>query len=66
MASVSVYRSTAKNVFGTKNFTLPSQDTGYLSAPSPELYNYHDNYCQQRPGQSKNKVLASQSLYSKH
>ena len=28
MASVSVYRFSAKNDLGTKNFTLPTQDTG--------------------------------------
>ena len=54
MASVSVYRSSAKYVLGTKTLTLPTQDTGYmyhrqLSAPPPELCNYHDNHSQQRP-----------------
>ena len=28
MASVSVFRSSAKHVLGNKNFTLPTQETG--------------------------------------
>ena len=32
MASVSVYRSYAKYVRGTKTLTLPTQDTGWLSS----------------------------------
>ena len=66
MASVSVYRSCAKCVLGTKTLALPTQDNGWLSAPPTELCNYHDNHSQQRPdavGQINNKVLASQSLY---
>ena len=49
MASVSVYRFSAKYVLGTKTLTLTTQDTGCLSAPLTELCNYHDNYSQQRP-----------------
>ena len=50
MDSVSVYRSSAKYVLGTKNFTLSTEDTGLLSAPPPsELCNYYDNFCQQTP-----------------
>ena len=48
-ASVSVYRSYAKCVLGTKTLTLPTQDNGWLSAPPTELCNYHDNHSQQRP-----------------
>ena len=67
MAAVNVYRSSAKYVLGTNTLTLPTQENGWLSAPSTDLCNYHDNYSQQNPdsaglGQSNNKVLASQSL----
>ena len=40
MASVSVYRSYAKCVLGTKTLILPTQDNGWLSAPPTELCNY--------------------------
>ena len=69
MGLVSIYRSYTKCVLGTKTLTLPTQDNGWLYAPSTELCNYHDNHSQQRPdsaqwlGQSKNNVRASQSLY---
>ena len=49
MASVSVYRSNAMYVLGTKTLTLPNQDGGWKSAPPTQLCNYHDNHCQQRP-----------------
>ena len=49
MASVSVYRSSAKYVLGTKTFTLPTHDTGWMSAPPTELCDYHDNHSQQGP-----------------
>ena len=49
MASVSVYRSSAKYVLGTKTLTLPTHNTGWMSAPPTELCNYHDNHSQQRP-----------------
>ena len=49
MISVSVYRSYAKYVLGTKSLTLPTQDNGWLSAPPTELLNYRDNRSQQRP-----------------
>ena len=48
MASVSLYRSSAKYVLGTKTLTLPTQDTGRLSTPPTELCNYHDNHSQKR------------------
>ena len=65
---MSVYRSYAKCVFGTKTLTLPTQDNGWLSAPPTELCNYHDNHSKQRPdsageGKLRTKVLTSQSLY---
>ena len=67
MTAVNVYRSSAKYVLGTKTLTLPTQNTGWLSAHPIDLCNYHYNYSQQNPdsaglGQSKNKVLASQSI----
>ena len=40
MASVSVYRSYAKCVLGTKTLILPTQDNGWLSVPPTELCNY--------------------------
>ena len=40
MASVSVYRSYAKCVLGTKTLILPTQDNGWLSVPRNELCNY--------------------------
>ena len=43
MASVSVSRSYAKSVLGTKILTLPTQDNGWLPAPPTELCNYYDN-----------------------
>ena len=49
MGLVSVYRSYTKCVLGTKTLTLPTQDNGWLYAPSTELCNYHDNHSQQRP-----------------
>ena len=49
MASVSVYRSSAKYVLGTKTLSLPTHDTGWMSAPPTELCDYHDNHSQQRP-----------------
>ena len=49
MASVSVYRSNAMYVLGTKTLTLPNQDGWWKSAPPTQLCNYHDNHCQQRP-----------------
>ena len=49
IASVSVYRSYAKSVLGTKTLTLPTQDDGWLSASPTELCNCHDNHSQQRP-----------------
>ena len=49
MVLMSVYRSYAKCVLGTKTLTLPTQDNGWLSAPPTELCNYHDNHSQQRP-----------------
>ena len=49
MAAVSVNRSYAKCVLGTKTLTLPTKDNEYLSAPSTEICNYHDNYSQQSP-----------------
>ena len=40
MASVSVYRSYAKCVLGSKTLILPTQDNGWLSVPPTELCNY--------------------------
>ena len=37
MASVSVYRSYAKCVLGTKTLILPTQDNGWLSVPGLPL-----------------------------
>ena len=49
IASVSVYRSSAMYVLGTKTLTLTIQDTGWISAPPTKLCDYHDNHSQQRP-----------------
>ena len=49
MAALSVYGSSAKYVFGTKTLTLPTKDSGWLSASRTDLCNYHDNYSQQNP-----------------
>ena len=40
MAAVSVYRSYAKCVLGSKTLILPTQDNGWLSVPPTELCNY--------------------------
>ena len=40
MAAVSVYRSCAKCVLGSKTLILPTQDNGWLSVPPTELCNY--------------------------
>ena len=40
MASMSVYRSYAKCVLGSKTLILPTQDNGWLSVPPNELCNY--------------------------
>ena len=40
MASMSVYRSYAKCVLGSKTLILPTQDNGWLSVPPTELCNY--------------------------
>ena len=47
MASVSVYRSYAKCVLGTKTLILPTQDNGWLSVPPTELCNYQQQQQQQ-------------------
>ena len=47
MASVSVYRSYARCVLGTKTLILPTQDTGWLSVPTTELCNYQRQKQQQ-------------------
>ena len=49
MVWMSVYRSYAKCVLGTKTLTLPTQDNGWLSGPPTELCSYHDNHSQQWP-----------------
>ena len=48
MASVSVYRSYAKCVLGTKTLILPTQDNGWLSVPPTELCNYQQQQQQQQ------------------
>ena len=45
MASVSVYRSYAKCVLGTKTLMLPTH--GWLSVPATELCNYQQQQQQQ-------------------
>ena len=52
MASVSVYRSYAKCVLGTKTLTLPTQDNGWLSVPATELCNYQQQQQQQQQQQN--------------
>ena len=47
MASASGYRSCAMRALGAKTLTLLTKDNGWLSAPSTELCNYHDNLSQQ-------------------
>ena len=47
MASVSVYRSYAKCVLGTKTLILPTQDNGWLSVPTTEFCNYQQQQQQQ-------------------
>ena len=51
MASVSVYRSYAKCVLGSKTLILPTQDNGWLSVPATELCNY-----QQQKQQKQNFI----------
>ena len=48
MASVSVCRSYAKCVLGTKTLILPTQDNGWLSVPATELCNYQQQQQQQQ------------------
>ena len=48
MASVSVHRSSAKCVLGTKTLILPTQDNGWLSVPATELYSYQQQQQQQQ------------------
>ena len=48
MASVSVYRSYAKCVLGSKTLILPTQDNGWLSVPPTELCNYQQQEQQQQ------------------
>ena len=47
MASVSVSRSYAMRVLGTKTLILPTQDNGWLSVPATELCNYQQQQQQQ-------------------
>ena len=47
MASVSVSRSYAMRVLGTKTLILPTQDNGWLSVPPTELCNYQQQQQQQ-------------------
>ena len=61
MASVSVYRSYAKCVLGTKTLILPTQDNGWLSVPPTELCNYQQQ--QQQPKNFINKQINLQSYY---
>ena len=51
MALMSVYRSHAKCVLGTKTLILPTQGNGWLSAPPTKLCNY-----QQRQQQQQNLI----------
>ena len=62
MASVSVYRSYAKCVLGTKTLTLPTQDNRWLSAPPTELCNYHDNHSQQKRDSAGKDKLRTRHL----
>ena len=48
MASVSVYRSYAKCVLGSKTLILPTQDNGWLSVSPTELCNYQQQQQQQQ------------------
>ena len=59
MASVSVYRSYAKCVLGTKTLILPTQDNGWLSVPPTELCNYQ----QQQQQNCINEQINLQKYY---
>ena len=61
MASVSVYRSYAKCVLGTKTLILPTQDNGRLSVPPTELCNY-----QQQQQQLKQNCINEQINLQKY
>ena len=59
---MSVYRSYAKCVLGTKTLTLPTQDNGRLSGPPTELCSYHDNHSQQWPDSACQGKLRTRQL----
>ena len=63
MASVSVYRSYAKCVLGTKTLILPTQDNGWLSVPPTELCNYQQQQQQQQQQNFINKQINLQKWY---
>ena len=63
MASVSVYRSYAKCVLGTKTLILPTQDNGWLSVPPTELRNYQQQQQQQQQQNFINKQINLQKWY---
>ena len=52
MASVSVYRSYANCVLGSKTLILPTQDNWWLSVSSTELCNYQQQQQQQQQQQN--------------
>ena len=57
MASMSVYRSYAKCVLGSKTLILPTQENGWLSVPPTELCSYQQ---QQQQQNSINKQIKLQ------
>ena len=59
---MSVYKSYAKCVLGTKTLTLPTQDNGRLSGPPTELCSYHDNHSQQWPDSACQGKLRTRQL----
>ena len=56
MASVSVHRSYAKCVLGTKTLILPTQGNGWLSAPPTKVCNYQQQQQQQQQNLINNQI----------
>ena len=57
MASVSIYRSYAKCVLGSKTLILLTQDIGWLSVPPTELCNYQQQQQKQQHQNFINKQI---------
>ena len=63
MASISVYRSYAKCVLGTKTLILPTRGNGWLSAPPTKVCNYQQQQQQQQQQNLINNQIKLQKYW---